>query len=194
MAIGLLSALTYAFVQDSRENFSTQNSMKVAETIFVQSNVVRSVIQQCVMEFPQGGGDLDLDGFVRAADNENTPYPLEPDDILNPAAPAGIAAAANNNARYLTCVGAPAGQAAIFQGAGNRGRFLPPPPSGFNEWTYHNDALGVYIQLTPKSNSIGTISAVERVFDRFANCQADLDYASCGTGCLTVWIERASCP
>ncbi len=194
MAIGLLSALTYAFVKDSRENFSTQNSMKVAESIYVQANVIRSVIQQCIMEYPQGGGDLDSDGFINTTDNTNTPYPLEPSNALNPNAPAGIVAAANDDVRYLTCVGAPTGQAAIFEGAGNRGRFLPPPPSGFNEWTYNNSAVGVYIQITPKSNDIGTINAVERVVDRFANCQADLNYGACGVGCLTVWVNRANCP
>ncbi|MCK5555151.1 MAG: hypothetical protein KAI76_02845, partial [Alphaproteobacteria bacterium] len=86
LAIGLMAALTYAFVKDSRENYSAQSSVRIAEELFSQVNLIRSAVQQCAMEFPQGGGDIaplaTPDGVITAADNANNPYPIDPDTDL----------------------------------------------------------------------------------------------------------------
>lgn len=199
MAVGLMAALTFAYVKDSRENLASQGAVRIAEELFVQGNLIRAAIQQCVMEFPQGGGDLApappaaVDGVITAADNPNNPYPLNPSSALNPRAPAGIAAAANDNVRNLTCVGAPAGEANMFQATNNQGRFLPPPPSGFTEWKYQNTAAGVYLQITAPTEA-AALQALDRLMTKFGTCQADLNYGACGAGCFTVWALRAACP
>ena len=193
LAVGLLAALTYAFAKDSRENFSSQMAVRTAEELFVQVNLIRSSVHQCEIEFPNGGGDLNADGVIDTNDNPNNPYPINPSSPLNPAAPAGIAAAANNMVKNLTCVGAPAAEANMFQGANNQGRFLPPPPSSFTDWVYANDSRGVYIQITA-SNDASAINALNRLMSKFGTCQADLNYNGCGARCFTAWIVRAACP
>lgn len=198
LAVGLIGALTYSFVKDSRENFAAQNAVQVAEALFVQTNMIRGAVQQCIMEFPEGGdglcggfscADLNRDGVISSLDNVNLPYPLNPTSTLNPNAKAGLAAAATDDARNLSCVGAPASSALMFTGASNQGRFLPPPPSGFSEWKYQNDANGVYIQIT-SPNDAASLDALARLRNKFNTCQAEINYASCGTNCFTAWLLR----
>ena len=211
LAMALMAALTYASVKDSRENYASQSAVHIAETLFAQANMIRAAVVQCAMEYPQGGGDLDASGVINYSDNPNNPYPINPNSALNAAAPAGctttsnaagcISAAADNSARNLTCVGAPLGSANMFQGVNNQGRFLPPPPAGFTEWTYTNDTSGtpapngkgVYIQITAPDDA-ASVNAVNRFMNKFATCQADLNYGSCGARCITVWIQRNACP
>lgn len=188
IAIGLLGALTYAFVKDSREGTSSQMSFRVAEDVYVQVNTIRASIVECTVEYPGGGGDIDGDGDIDATDNPNSPYPVNPS---HPDNPHGVAA--DDKVKNLSCTGAPAGKANIFQGAQNRGRFLPPPPTGFGDWEYINDADGVRIRIITTSDA-AALAALPRVMSRFATCQADLDYDSCGAGCFTAWLQRTACP
>jgi len=204
MVIGLLGALTYSFTKGTRENYSVQNSSRVAEEIYVQANLIKSSIAQCTMEYVEGGGDLNGDGAVDANDNQNTPFPLEPTDALNENAPAGctkndgaagcITQAANNNVKNLACVGALLGSAYIFGGENNSGSFLPPAPSGFNEWSYSNDVNGVYIQIIGKDNNASAAMTLSKLTAKFANCQSDINYDNCGENCFTAWVKRKSCP
>ncbi len=207
LAIGLMAALIYAFAKDSRENYASQSAVRITEEIFAQGNAIRSVVQQCAMEYPGGGGNMDdtagSAGIIDAADNPNNPYPINPSSALNATAPAGcttttnavgcIAAAADDKAKYLTCVGAPIGATNMFQGTNNQGRFLPPPPGGFGEWTYANDANGVYLQIISPGDA-ASLAALTRLMTKFNTCQADLNYGACGAGCFTLWILRSACP
>lgn len=198
LAVGLIGALTYAFVKDSRENYAAQNAVQIAEALFVQTNMIRGAVQQCIMEYPEGGdgtcggfscADLNQDGTITSADNPNLPYPLNPTSALNPNAKAGLAAAAADNVRNLSCVGAPASAALMFSGASNQGRFLPPPPTGFSEWSYANNTNGVYIQITAPADA-ASLDALRRMRNKFNTCQAEINYASCGTNCFTAWLLR----
>jgi len=193
LAVGLMAAITYAFVKDSRQGFSSEIAMRSAEDLFSQANLLRSAVQQCAMEYPEGGGDLNHDNNVDTTDNPNNPYPLKPTSPLNPNAPAGIAAASNDEARNLTCVGAPAGSARMFEGDGSQGRFLPPPPSGFSEWIYVNDTDGVYFKITA-DNIASATAALDRLYSRFTGCQAALNFNGCGTRCFAVFVVHNNCP
>ena len=201
LAVGLLAALTYAFVKDSRENYASQSAVSIAESLAVQANTIRSAVQQCVMEFPQGGGDMNADGVIDTNDNWNNPYPLNPGNVLVAKQIAGctttssaagcVNAAGNDYARNLTCVGAPIGQVNMFQGTSNAGLLLPPPPSGFPEWTYFNNTDGVYLRTTAPADA-ASVNAINRLMTKFATCQADLNYGGCGAACITIWITRGS--
>lgn len=188
LAMGLLAALTFSFTRNSRENITTQNAHRMSEELFSQINVIRSAVVECALEYPEGGGDLDGSGIIDATDNPNNPYPVNPSDVNNP-----HGAAANDQARNLSCTGAPAAAANIFQGANNKGRVLQPIPSGFSEWIYINDAAGVRVQTTAGNDAAG-IDALNRLMNRFSTCQADLNYGGCGARCFTAWILRAACP
>ncbi len=205
LAVGLLAALTYSYAKDSRENYAAQSSIHIAEELFAQINMIRAAVIQCTLEYPGGGGDMNCDGVISASDNPNNPYPLNPSNALNLQAGAGlsctagpapggctasgnasgcIAVAGNDNVRNLACIGAPAGTAYMFQGTGNEGRFLPPPPSGFSEWTYVNNVNGVYIQITAPSDA-AAIQALNRLMDKFTSTQANISGLT-----FTAWIQN----
>lgn len=198
IAVGLLAALSYSFVKDSRQNVNSQLSYRAAEELFVQLNVIRSAIMECALEFPGGAGDVDLDGDIDTTDNPNNPYPLHSSNVNITRAPAGcvttssatgcITAAANDYARSLMCTGAPIGRTNIFQGANNKGRVLPPPPTGFGEWVYYNNASGVYVTID--ASTAPAIDALNRLASKFATCQAEM----ADTDTFRAWVQRAACP
>jgi len=185
MAVGLLSALTFAFVGDSRDDTMAQNAHRITETLFMQVQTIKSAVLECTLEYPAGGGDLDGDTDIDAVDNPNRPYPLSPTSVNNPGG-----AAADDNARNMKC---PGSSAVIFSGAGTTGKFLPPARNGMGEWKYYNDANGVYIQVIGGSDG-GTVSALSRLAGKFDTCEADINYGACGTNCFTGWLVRTTCP
>lgn len=188
IAVGLLAALTYAFIGDSRDGMSTQNAVKTAQELYAQTNLIRSAIIECTLLYPGGGGDLDANGTINSTDNPNNPYPINPSSALNPEG-----AQADDSVKYISCTGAPSGKRNLFQGTNNQGRILPPPPDGFSDWVYVNDTNGVRIKITAPNTASGT-ATLDRLMEKFATCQADLDYGSCGARCFTAWILRAACP
>lgn len=188
IAVGLLAALTYSFIGDSRDGMSTQNAVKTAQELYAQSNLIRSAIIECTLLYPAGGGDLDASGTIDSSDNPNTPYPVVPSSALNPEG-----AQADDSVKYVSCTGAPSGKRNMFQGTNNQGRILPPPPGGFSNWEYVNDSDGVRIQINAPNTSLG-IATLDRLMEKFETCQADIDYDGCGSDCFTAWIVRAACP
>ena len=198
LAVGLMAALTYAYVQDNHDSYASQSSVQIAESLFSQVNMIKGAIVQCALEYPMGGGYVNGNGLsnqiITAADNYNNPYPLAPSNPLitnattNGCAGVGgagcVAVAGNNNVRNLTCIGAPIAAAYMFQGANNQGRFLPPPTSGFSEWTYGNDSTGVYIQITSSGDAAG-VNALSRLANQFSPGQ--YTYTTGGLT-FTAWI------
>lgn len=192
LAVALLAALSFTFAKDSRQGANVQVAVKAAEELYSQVNMIRSAIVECAVEYPQGGGDLNNDALIDATDNPNNPYPVVPTYVCNPVNLC-TTPAANDDVRNLSCTGAPAGKRNMFQGVKNKGRYLPPPPAGFNEWTYVNDADGVRIQIIGTGSTAA--DALNRVLSRFAACQAELNYGLCGAQCFTVWVSRnVACP
>ncbi len=188
LAIGLLAALTFTYVQDSRQTSNTQTVYQISENIYGQANIIRAAVMECVIAYPEGGGDLDGDTDIDNDDNANRPYPIDPSDATNP-----DGAAADDQARHMQCPGAPAGKRIIFEGAGTIGRFLPPPPSGFGQWLYTNDADGVYITIIG-NNTSNALQVVSRLSSKYDTCEAQVNKDACGASCLSIYLRRASCP
>jgi len=200
LAVALFAALIFAFARGNRDVATSESAMRLSEGLYAEANMIRAAIQSCTLEFPAGGGDMGTvggvatpDGVIDADDNPNNPYPINPSSTFNPNAPAGLAAAADDSVRHLTCVGAPADRARIFEGASNQGRFLPPPPQGLSEWVYFNDTDGVRIRITG-INAAAVISAFDRLAAKFDSCQAEAT-AGCSMDiskprCFTLWIVR----
>jgi hypothetical protein len=184
IAVALLAALTYTFTKNTRSDLSGQMANKISQELYVQANLIRSAVIECTLAYPAGGGDLDSSGTIDTTDNPNTPYPLTPNAALNPGG-----AAANDYARNMVCVGAPAASRNIFGSTNNQGRFLPPPPGGYTEWSYINDSNGVRIKITAP-NSASDINALNKLMAKFSTSQADLNYGGCGATCFTAWIQR----
>ena len=189
LALGLLAALTYSFVNTSRDNVTSQGAYRTAEKLYSQVSLIRSAIVQCSLEYPGGGGDLNGDGVINSSDNPNNPYPVDPTDANNP-----FGAAANDQVSNVTCTGAPSGQEVLFGSSANgTARFLPAQVTGFSNWVYINDSNGVRIQTIAPSTAEG-LAAITRLQAKFGNCEADINYNSCGTYCFDAWISRKTCP
>lgn len=190
LAVGLLAALTFAFMSNDRENTTSQSAYRVTEDLYAQINLIKSSVLECTLKYPKGGGDLNGVGGITTADNPNNPYPVNPSFASNPY---GIAA--SDNVRLLTCTGATpsVAEGAMFSGANNKGRFLPQPLSGYSEWLYINDAAGVRVRTIGPASAT-TTQALTRLKAKFDTCQADINYAACGATCFTAWILRAACP
>ena len=215
LAVGLLAALTYSYVKDSKENITSQNAVQVAETLYSQINMIKSAVVECVDEYPGGGGDMNNDGVIDTSDNANNPYPLNPSNALNLKAVSSSTNPATNSGCSVTgatgcipqeasgydyvsdlyCIGAPPGAAAMFSGTSNQGRYIPPPPTGFNDtaaptgWVYKNNSTfggagGVYIQITGDGSPTASV-ALTRLLAQFTTKQA-----SVAGNTLTVWIQN----
>lgn len=182
VAIGLLAALTYSFVNSSRENVTTQIGYRAAEDLGSQAMLIKSVITGCVLEFSRGGIDLNGDGIINSADNPpnlNFPYPVNPTLSQNPH---GVSA--DNRVENVTCTYAPHGQNMLFRG-GNV--FLAPIPAGFSDWIYTNNASGVYFETTAPNSAAGQ-EALRRAAARFPGCSSEIIDST-----LRIWLLRKNC-
>jgi hypothetical protein len=219
LAIALLAALTFFFTRDTRDNASVQTANKIAQELYVQSNLIRSAIVECTLSYPEGAGDVDGDGLIcsdtsgacasKIVDNANAPFPLNPylptthtNLTLATFSPAA-GNATDNIVRNVSCLIPPvppatnSTQRLIFQGTGSQARFLPPPPSGWPEWTYSNDpsvpSAGVSISIIPPADGT-SIAAANMLATKFNLTLAQACWT--GSGTFTVWIQKANstCP
>ncbi len=93
----------------------------------------------------------------------------------------------------LTCPGDPGGLDNLWTGA--RPSQLPPPPQGFNQWTYYDysgTGGGRCVKIAPVSaTDPSTKTGIRRTFSKFTSQEAD--YSSGGVAqSLVIWITRPS--
>ena len=162
IAIALLAALTATFMDSSSQQTTSQNAFNTVTDLNSQINFVRSAIQECVLTYPSGDDAL-------AGVATNMPYPI------NPSSTYLTDEAANDEARNIRCPGNPgnsADHADIF--AGSSGKFMPPAPSLFGEWTYYNGVDGVFFYIATDKTDAFLETAMKKLDDQFSECEADL--------------------
>ena len=64
--------------------------------------------------------------------------------------------------------------------SGSQGRFMPPPPSGFNDWQYYNGEDGVFFWSGTENTDLFVASALSKIDDKYSECEADVIDASSG--------------
>ncbi len=183
LAVGLLAALTFYFVQDSNENYATQDAIHISEELYAQVNTIRSAISECTLDYPNGGPDVNGDGLISSSENPNNPYPIDPLSPNVTYETAGcsktsnaancIIASTNDDVGNLSCPGAGIGYEWLFSGTNNQGRYLPPTPNGFSAWTYSNTSSGVSISITAPSD-VAANDALTRLLSKFTSGQASI--------------------
>lgn len=203
IAIALIAALTASFMQPATQQTRTQNSFKLAAELNGQVQMVRSAIQDCILQWPEGDAAISVSGY-------HPNYPLEPDSTYFPTSPA--IRAADKNVANLRCPGNNPGsttQAPIFGGA--TGRFMPAVPALFGPWTYHNTTnetidgvafTGVFFQTTTTNTDAYLAEAMQKVDSQFTACEADYvegtgsNGCAANTKCLRIWVKRVApaCP
>ncbi len=165
IAIALLAALTATFMDSSSQQTSSQNTFDTVTDLNSQVNFIRSTIQECALTYPSG----DTSASVVL---ENAPYPLNPlSSYLSVTTPVTT----TNNVSGLRCPGNPGNSnahTAIFGGAS--GKFLPPKPKLFTDWSYYNGVDGVFFYTSTTYKDAYLKTALDKLDDQFSECEADV--------------------
>ncbi len=181
IAIALLAALTATFMDSSSQQTSSQNTYNSVTDINSQINLIRSAVQECVLNYP--AGDTGLVGSL------NTPYPINPSStyLTTPAASDLVSA--------LRCPGNPGNSnnhAVVF--GGNTGKFLPPAPNLFDPWLYYSGVDGVFFYTKTNKSDAFIQTALSKLDDNFSECEADVINASAGAINLVSSGPALQCP
>lgn len=167
VAIALLAALTTSFMRPSSQQTTAQQSFKIISNLRSQIDFIRSTIQECVLVHP--AGDRGPSGVSGLIGTPNTPYPINPSNTYL-ASPDG-----DDLLRNIRCPGDPGttnDHEDIF--AGRSGKFLPPAPDLFEDWIYQNHSDGVFIYTETTRTDAFLDTALQRLDDEFAECEADI--------------------
>ncbi len=178
IAIALLAALTVSFMQPSSQQTTSQNAFKSAAAMQGQVDIIRSSIQECVLSYPAGDSTIDNSGSG-TDEGANTRYPIKPTSDHYDGPPAATIAKTTGSplVEDIRCPGDQNGANAndhdkIFGGAS--GKFLPPPPDLFDPWQYYNGLDGVYFWIETDKTDAFILSALEKLDENFAECEADV--------------------
>lgn len=168
IAIALLAALTASFMKPSSQQTTAQSSFNTITEMKAQIVYIRSAIQECVLNYPDGE-----DGLVGTS---NFPFPINPSSA-HLTSPAGDDALAG-----IRCPGNPGGastdHADVF--GGRSGKFLPPVPDLFEPWKYYSGGDGVFFYTRTDKTDAFLQTALQKLDDEFSECEADVIDASLG--------------
>ncbi len=193
IAIALLAALTFSFMEPSSQQTSSQNTFKTITTVQGQIDVVRSAIQECVLSYP--GGDTTIDTSGTGTDKDaRTYYPIKPSSThFNTAT---IGPTAGRLVRDIRCPGNPGddeNHERIFSGAD--GKFMPPVPDLFEDWQYYNGLDGIFFWIQTDKSDAFLQTALAKLDDNFSECEADVIDATGGVKNLdSVPTAGLTCP
>lgn len=168
IAIALLAALTASFMRPSSQQTTAQSSFNMITQLKSQISFIRSSIQECVLNYPDGeSGLIGVDNF---------PFPINPSSsyLASPESDDALAG--------IKCPGNPGGSsndhAEIF--GGRSGRFLPQIPDLFTPWQYYSGPDGVFFFTSTDKSDAFLQTALLKLDDEFSECEADIIDASGG--------------
>lgn len=198
IAIALLAALTFTFMEPSSQQTSSQNTFKTITGLQGQTDVIRSAIQECVLNYP--GGDVSIDITGGGTDpNARTNYPIAPSSTHYDGPPAAvIGKTVGRLVRDIRCPGQQDGpnltdHAKVF--SGSSGKFMPPPPALFENWKYYNGIDGVFFWTETTKTDAFLVTALNKLDEEYAECEADVIDATGGVENLdSVPTAGVTCP
>lgn len=193
IAIALLGALTISFMEPSSQQTSSQNSFKTVAGVHSQIEMIRSVIQECILRYPGGDNTIDISDSGTDPYAVN-PYPIKPNSTHYTGATLG--AASNRNVENLRCPGNPGNdQNHVKVFGGSTGKYLPPPPDFFDDWQYYNGRDGVFFWMQTNKSDAFLASALDKLDDNFSECEADVIDATSGAVDMdTAGTAETECP
>ena len=185
IAVALLAALTVSLMEPSSQQTQSQTSTNLVTDMGGQISFMTSAISECVLSHP------DQDSELTTTQQKNAPYPINPKDTYFTTQSATPAVDTTNNVANIRCPGNPGGSgstnqnhARIFGGAS--GKFLPPAPALFTDWTYYNGADGVYLMTTSSKTDPFISAALTKLDAKYSNCESEIiDRRSSGALSIT---------
>ena len=171
IAVALLAALTFSFMQPSSQQTSSQNTFRSVAAMQGQISTIRSAIQECILVYPNGDSTID-NGVAGTDPGANKRYPLQPNSShLDASYRSG-----DRLVKNIRCPGNNDGSAdqhrLLFGGAS--GKFMPPPPDLFNDWEYYNGTDGVFFWISTSKSDAFLLSALQKLDEQFSTCEADI--------------------
>lgn len=173
IAVALLAALTVSLMEPSGQQVQSQSSTSMVTDISGQVSFISSSISECILSHP------DQDSELTTTQQQNAPYPINPKDPYFNAQSADPLSDPDDSAKWLRCPGNPGGSGSNNQDharlfGGSSGKFLPPAPAMFSDWTYYNGADGVYIMTTTTKTDPFITSSMAKLDAKYSNCESEV--------------------
>ena len=173
IAIALLAALTFTFMQPSNQQASSQSIFRTVTKIQSQVDIIRSTIQACVLSYKQGDSSID-NGASGTDPGARRNFPIKPNSTHF--STAAIGPTVGRLVRDLRCPGNPGGgdenHEKIF--GGTTGRFMPTTPELFEPWQYYNGNDGIFFWIQTNKTDSHLSSSLYKLDEQFAECEADV--------------------
>ncbi|MCK5285038.1 MAG: hypothetical protein KAJ86_05570 [Alphaproteobacteria bacterium] len=176
IAIALLAALTFTFMEPSSQQTSSQNTFKSASALHGQVDMIRASIQECVLSYPTGDTTIDITTGTGTDPDARTNWPINPNSDHYATATPGKSG--DRLVRNIRCpgdnpgVGSEEDHSRIF--SGSSGKFLPPAADLFDDWQYYNGVDGIFFWTETDKTDAFITTALTKVDNKFAECEADI--------------------
>ncbi|MGH1375365.1 MAG: hypothetical protein ACRBCK_03365 [Alphaproteobacteria bacterium] len=179
IAIALLAALTFTFMQPSGQQTSSQNAFKAVSDLKSQVDIIRSAVQGCVLSYKRGDSSIDISSGGTDP-NARRNMPIKPNSTHY--ASATIGPTTGRLVADIRCPGNPGGNdenhEKIF--GGTSGKFMPPTPDLFEDWQYYNGTDGIFFWTQTNKTDAFIATALQKLDDKFSECEADIIDATGG--------------
>lgn len=173
IAIALLAALTFTFMEPSSQQTSSQGATRIQLEMENQASTIRSAIQECVLSYRKGDKSIDI-GNAGTDPHARRNFPIKPNSTHYNGAT--IPPTAGRLVRDIRCPGDPGNDnhnhARIFGSLS--GKFLPSPPDLFEDWEYYNGRDGVFFWTKTDKSDAFISTALEKLDDKMSECEADV--------------------
>lgn len=168
VAIALLAGLTATFMGSSNQNQSAERTFDLVTKLGAQIQTIRSAVQECVLTYPDGDKTMPAAPATVGGVAVVRPYPLSPSNNYL------ASHAANSFAHFVRCPGNPGNSNNHEPIFNNSGKYFPRLIEGFNNWRYYNGVDGVYISIANNKTDAYIATALQKLDDQFAECEADI--------------------
>jgi len=173
IAVALLAALTVSLMEPSSQQGQSQSSTSLVSDMSGQISFVTSAVSECILTYP------DQDSELTITQQKNAPYPINPKDPYFSAQSATPTSDPDNTVKNIRCPGNPGGSGPNNQNhgrifSGRSGKFMPPTPALFNEWTYYNGADGIFIMTTSNKTDPFIASSMTKLDAKYSNCESEV--------------------
>lgn len=173
IAVALLAALTVSLMEPSGQQVQSQSSTNMVTEISSQASFISSAISECILSHP------DQDSGLTSTEQKNAPYPINPSDPYFDNQSADPETDPDDSVKWIRCPGNPGGNGTNNQNharmfGGTSGKFLPPAPAMFSDWTYYNGADGIYIMTNTTKTDPFISSSMAKLDAKYSKCESEV--------------------